>query len=72
MVDFIKQGQKEGVIRKSLKPELILYLADVMENVMNSERMKFIVPDPHERLDLMLNLTFYGIIDSHQQNGNAS
>jgi AcrR family transcriptional regulator len=71
IVDFIKQGQKEGVIRKSLKPELILYLADVMENVMKSDRMKSIVPDPHERLDLMLNLTFYGIIDSHQQNGNA-
>ena len=68
MVDFIKQGQQEGVIRKSLKPELILYLAEVMENVMNGDRMKSIVPDPHERIDLMLNLTFYGIVDSSPQN----
>jgi AcrR family transcriptional regulator len=68
MIDFIKKGQKEGVIRKSLKPELIMYLAEVMENVMNSGRMKTIVPDPHERLDLMLNLTFYGIVDSDGQN----
>jgi AcrR family transcriptional regulator len=68
MIDFIKKGQKEGVIRKSLKPELILYLAEVMENVMNSDQMKTIVPDPHERLDLMLNLTFYGIVDSNWQN----
>jgi len=68
MVDFIKKGQSEGVIRKSLKPELIMYLADVMEHVMNSDRMKSIVPDPHERIDLMLNLTFYGIVDSNRQN----
>jgi AcrR family transcriptional regulator len=67
MVGFIRQGQKEGVIRESLKPELIMYLAEVMENVMNSDRMKSIVPDPHERLDLMLNLTFYGIVDSNRQ-----
>jgi AcrR family transcriptional regulator len=68
MVEFIKKGQNEGVIRKSLKPELIMYLADVMEHVMNSDRMKSIVPDPHERIDLMLNLTFYGIVDSDGQN----
>jgi hypothetical protein len=69
MVEFIKKGQNEGVIRKSLKPELIMYLADVMEHVMNSDRMKSIMPDPHERLDLMLNLTFYGIVDSNRHNG---
>jgi AcrR family transcriptional regulator len=68
MIEFIRKGQNEGVIRKSLKPELIIYLAEVMENVMNSDRMKSIVPDPHERLDLMLNLTFYGIVDSKWQN----
>ncbi len=69
--DFIKQGQREGVIRKTLKPEVILYLIEKFQEMLNSDRMKTIAPDPHERLDLMLNLTFYGIIDSHQQTGTA-
>lgn len=69
--DFIKQGQQEGVIRKTLKPEVILYLIEKFQEMLNSDRMKAIAPDPHERLDLMLNLTFYGIIDSKQQTGTA-
>ncbi len=69
--DFIEQGQKEGVIRKTLKPEMILYLFDIFQGMLNSERMKEIAPDPHERLDSILNFLFYGIIDSTQQKGNA-
>lgn len=65
--DFIVQGQKEGVIRKTLKPEVILYIIEIFQEMLNSDRMKSIAPDPHERLDMILNLTFYGIIDSHQQ-----
>jgi AcrR family transcriptional regulator len=67
--NFIMQGQREGVIRKTLKPEVILYLMEIFQEMLNSERMKTIAPDPHERLDMILNLTFYGIIDSHQQTG---
>ncbi len=69
--DFIRQGQEEGVIRKTLKPEVILYIIETFQEMLNSERMKTIAPDPHERLDMILNLTFYGIIDTHQQNGMA-
>ncbi|MBN1498171.1 MAG: TetR/AcrR family transcriptional regulator [Spirochaetes bacterium] len=69
--NFIAQGQKEGVIRKSLKPEMILYLFDVFQGMLNSERMKEIAPDPHERLDSILNFIFYGIIDSSVKKVNA-
>ncbi len=67
--DFIMQGQSEGVIRKGLKPEMILYLFDIFQGMLNSDRMREIAPDPHERLDSILNFIFYGIIDSSQQAG---
>jgi AcrR family transcriptional regulator len=69
--DFIAQGQKEGVIRKGLKPEMILYLFDIFQGMLNSERMKEIAPDPHERLDSILNFIFYGIIDSSTKKGSV-
>lgn len=69
--NFIEQGQKEGVIRKGLKPEMVLYLFDIFQGMLNSERMKEIAPDPHERLDSILNFIFYGIIDSSKQKDNA-
>jgi AcrR family transcriptional regulator len=62
--DFIKQGQEAGVIRKSLKPEMIVYLIDFSKYILNNDQMKAIEPDPHARLDVILNVTFYGIIDT--------
>ncbi len=67
--DFIRQGQEEGVIRKTLKPEVILYLIEKFQEMLNNDRIKCMAPDPHERLDMMLNLMFYGIIDTHTQEG---
>lgn len=64
---FIKLGQDEGVIRKNLKPEMIIYLSDILRDMLNSERMKSISQDPHERLDVILNFFFYGIIDTNIQ-----
>ncbi len=69
---FIKQGQDEGVIRKNLKPEMILYLSDMLRDMLNSERMKSISQDPHERLDIILNFFFYGIIDTNRQKTAAA
>ena len=65
--DFIVQGQKEGVIRKTLKPEVIMFIIEKFQEMLNSDRMKEIAPDPHERLAYMLNLMFYGIIDSKKE-----
>ena len=65
--DFIVQGQKEGVIRKTLKPDVIMFIIEKFQEMLNSDRMKDIAPDPHERLDHMLNLMFYGIIDSSKE-----
>jgi len=69
--DFIRQGQEEGVIRRTLKPDVILYVIEKFQEMLNSDRMKDIAPDPHERLDMMLNLMFYGIIDTARQGGEA-
>jgi len=34
--------------------------------MLNSERMRSISQDPHERLDVILNFFFYGIIDTNR------
>ncbi len=50
---------------------MILYVIEKFQEMLNSDRMKDIAPDPHERLDMMLNLMFYGIIDTARQGGEA-
>ncbi|OHD63494.1 MAG: hypothetical protein A2176_11330 [Spirochaetes bacterium RBG_13_51_14] len=71
MGEFIKQGQDEGVIRETLTPEMLSYMIDILRDMLNSERMKNIAPDPHERWDVILNFFFYGIIDSDRGNLNT-
>ncbi|OHD69404.1 MAG: hypothetical protein A2W19_05720 [Spirochaetes bacterium RBG_16_49_21] len=72
--EFLKRGQEEGAIRKSLKPEMMIYFMDVLVDMLNSDRMKNIAPNPRERLEAILNMFFYGIVDSglyEGERGNA-
>ena len=59
-LDFYKKGQKEGHIRKNLKPEFYLYLMDHFAEVMNDERLKAVLPDPHDRFEELMNFYFFG------------
>jgi AcrR family transcriptional regulator len=61
---FITQGQEEGVIRESLNPALILLFRDFLRPMFYDERMKSIVPDQRDRVEQIVNLFMYGIIDS--------
>ena len=63
--NFLKEGQDSGIIRKSIKLEILMYLSDQIMIMMNSDEMKNLIPDTHERHAELLNFFFYGILDRH-------
>ncbi|MDH5717057.1 MAG: TetR/AcrR family transcriptional regulator [Spirochaetia bacterium] len=60
-IDFFKKGQKEGVIRKNMKPEFFMLLIEDITEMLHNEKLKTIIPDVHERFEELLNYFFYGI-----------
>lgn len=67
-MDFFKKGQKEGVIRKNMKPEFFMFLIDEITEVLNNEKLKKIIPDIHERFEELINYFFFGITNDRTQN----
>lgn len=58
---FIKKGQREGVFRESITPEMFNYLVDNLMEMIHSERLKKIIPDIHNRIEELTKYFFYGI-----------
>lgn len=60
VTDFFKEAQKEGQFRKGVPPEFYIYLIEHISEMMNDERLKKILPDPHDRYQEIMNIIFFG------------
>jgi AcrR family transcriptional regulator len=64
LADFLKKGQDEGVIRKTITPDLQLYYYDIFTEMFKSERFTNLIPNTHQRLEEIMNMLFYGMGES--------
>lgn len=62
--EFLELGQKEGVFRKELTPELMAYLQDKTIEMFNDKNLEKIKPDAHERMEFLTNIIFYGMFEN--------
>lgn len=60
VMDFFSEAQKEGLFRKSVPPDFYIYLIEHFGFMMNDERLKAIIPDPHDRYQELINFFFFG------------
>jgi AcrR family transcriptional regulator len=60
VTDFFKEAQKEGQFRKTVPPEFYIYLIEHIAEMMNDDRLKTIIPDPHDRFQELMNIMFFG------------
>lgn len=67
VLKFYEQGRKDGCIRKNIQPEFYIYLMDHFVEMMNDEKLKAILPDPHDRFEELMNFFFYGFNDSEKK-----
>jgi AcrR family transcriptional regulator len=58
---FLQKGQEEGVFRKSLTPEVLVYYQNILTEIYKSEQFKALIPNSHNRLEEVMNLLFYGL-----------
>jgi AcrR family transcriptional regulator len=57
---FIEEAQKEGQFRKTVPPEFYIYLVEHIAEMMNDDKLKTIIPDPHDRFQELMNVFFLG------------
>ena len=67
-LDFFKRGQKEGYIRKNMRPEFFMFLIEDIREMLHNEKLKKIMPDVNDRFAELLNYFFYGISNDKARN----
>lgn len=60
--DFLKNGQKNGDIRKDLNLDLIPYITEKLSSLISEEKMLEMYSSPRELIKEMITFFFYGII----------
>ena len=60
VTDFFKKAQKDGQFRKTVPPEFYVYLIEHISEMMNDDRLKNIISDPHDRFQELMNIIFFG------------
>jgi AcrR family transcriptional regulator len=60
VLEFFSKARNEGLFRKSVPPEFYVYLIEHFSDMMNDNRLKMIMPDPHDRFQELMNIFFLG------------
>jgi AcrR family transcriptional regulator len=60
VMDLLKDAQKNGQFRKNVPPEFYVYLIEHIGVMINDDRLKAIMPDPHDRFQELMNILFFG------------
>jgi AcrR family transcriptional regulator len=58
--EFFTQAQQDGQFRKTVPPEFYIYLIEHITEMMGDDRLKKILPDPHDRFQELMNIFFFG------------
>ena len=61
--DFFKSAQKNGMIRKDIKIELLLAYADQMIKMMDDKALMAVYKDPQDFIMEGMTMYFYGIVN---------
>ena len=61
MLDFLKTGQQEGVIRKDISDELLWFSLESLDHMVRESRLSSFMPDTKQRLKWALDFFFYGL-----------
>lgn len=61
-VEFLKEAQSKGELRKEIKPEFILHMLDTMTAVASDEAISKLYEDYVEFTREIMNFLFYGIL----------
>ena len=61
------EAQKNGEIRKNVKPEFILYFLNHMFEMANDERLSSIYNTPNEMVMELINFFFYGVLPHNNE-----
>jgi len=62
-MDLFKIGQNEGKVRKEIDQEYFMILTDVFTRLYTEPGFQKLFPDPHKRMEELLQLMLYGISD---------
>jgi AcrR family transcriptional regulator len=68
VLNDLVQVQKEGGIRKDLKPEFILYFLNLMPEMASDEKLVELYVSPQGLIVELSNFFFYGILPKEQAN----
>lgn len=60
-IDFLKQSQKNGLIRKDIKIEFILYYFNQMSQMFDDANLVANYKQPHDLVMESMNFLFYGL-----------
>lgn len=66
VMNDLKTAQKEGWIRKDIKPEFMLYMMNSIGDKLFDETLSAMYPDKHELIVELTNFYFYGIMNSEK------
>ena len=61
VMEFLSEAQAEGLFRKSVPTEFYVYMMEHFSDMMNDEKLKAILPDPHDRFQELMNIFFFGL-----------
>jgi hypothetical protein len=61
-------AQKNGEIRKDVKPEFISYFLNHIYEMLGDENLSKLYANPNEMAMELIRFFFYGILDHHEKN----
>ena len=64
VMDFYRQAQEKGEIRKDIKLEFILYFINHLFDMVDDENLRHLYDNPEEMMVELLNFFFYGITEN--------
>ena len=67
IVNDYLQAQKNGDIRKNIKPEFILYILNHLQEMIKDEQLKNIYNNPQDVIMEFTNFFFYGVLPRNNE-----
>ncbi len=70
-LEIFNQGRKEGAIQENITPDFFQFLIDHMVIMRDNEKLKNIFPDISQRIEVLINSLFYGVLKQNYADKEA-
>jgi hypothetical protein len=67
VTDMYLKAQKNGDIRKDIKPEFIVYFLNHLMEIVTDEKLMKLYDNPHDLIMELTNFFFYGLLPGDQR-----